>query len=71
MPYDQRSHARATLTATHVPIGTNFHTLNTTQVYDLMVQADIMKYRAPKNANGSRARYFHDMLQRRAARKEA
>lgn len=54
-----------------VAIGADFHTLNSSQVEALLVEADRVKYRKPKNANGSRGRYFHDMLQRRAQKVEA
>ncbi len=62
--------AREVLRAAKVNIGQQFHTLNTWQVDELLVEADRVKYRKPKNANGSRGRYFHDLLQRRAARKD-
>jgi hypothetical protein len=54
----------------HVPIGADFHTLSSSQVEALLVEADKHKYRKPRNANGSRGRYFHEMLQRRAKRDE-
>lgn len=39
------------------------------QVYkSLLVEADAHKYRAPRNANGSRGRYWHEYLQRAAAK---
>lgn len=44
--------------------GTDFHALRSSQVTDLLLAADLLKYRKPKNANGSRARYFHAYLQR-------
>ena len=44
--------------------GTDFHTLSSSQVTDLLLAADLFKYRKPKNANGSRGRYFHAYLQR-------
>jgi hypothetical protein len=50
--------------------GANFHTLNSSQVEALLVEADRVKYRKPKNANGSRGRYFHDYVQRRAQKQE-
>lgn len=52
-----------------IPEGADFHALRHEQVGKLLEAADRAKYRAPKNANGSRARYFHDLLQRRAQRK--
>jgi hypothetical protein len=52
----------------HAPLGGNFHSLGTDVVAALIEEADERRYRRPKNANGSRARYFHDYLQRVAAR---
>jgi hypothetical protein len=51
----------------NVPLGADFHTLSSSQVECLLVEANRLKYRKPHNANGSRGRYFHDLLQRRAA----
>jgi hypothetical protein len=53
-----------------VPLGADFHTLSSSQVEALLVEADRLKYRKPKNANGSRGRYFHAALQRRAQKEE-
>lgn len=47
----------------------DFHTLSSEQVEMLLASADAVKYRKPRNANGSRGRYFHAMLQRRASHK--
>lgn len=44
----------------------DFDQLSSSTVTELLDWADVCKYRKPKNANGSRARYFHDFLQRRA-----
>lgn len=44
----------------------DFHTLSTSQVDALLTEADRVKYQKPKNANGSRARYFYQRLQRQA-----
>lgn len=43
---------------------TDFHTLPSRQVDRLLEFADLYKYRKPKNANGSRGRYFFAYLQR-------
>jgi hypothetical protein len=51
----------------NVPVGADFHTLSSSQVEALLVQADRLRYRKPANANGSRGRYFHAYLQRKAA----
>lgn len=45
----------------------DFYTLSSIVVDALLAEADVMRYRAPKNANGSRGRYFHAYLERRAA----
>lgn len=63
--------AREALRSAKVALGQNFHTLSSEQVEALLVEADRVKYRKPKNANGSRGRYFHDLLQRRAAVRNA
>jgi hypothetical protein len=44
----------------------SFHALPSSTVDALLTEADRVKYRRPKNANGSRGRYFHAYLQRRA-----
>lgn len=64
---DKTQTARVTLAACGVPIGADFHQLSSTQVDLLLIEAKAARYRKPKNANGSRGRYFHAMLQRRAA----
>lgn len=46
----------------------DFHTLSSAEVEQLLDAADMVKYRRPKNANGSRARYFHAKLQREMER---
>lgn len=53
-----------------VPLGADYHTLHSSQVDALLIEADRLKYRKPRNANGSRGRYFHDYLQRRAQKEE-
>lgn len=58
--------ARCVLQSLRIPIGADFHTLSTSQVDGLLEEARRVKYQRPKNANGSRARYFHDRLQRLA-----
>jgi hypothetical protein len=58
--------AREVPRGARVAIGQDFHTLSTKQVETLLVEADRVKYHKPRNANGSRGRYFHDLLQRRA-----
>lgn len=46
----------------------DFHRLPTNTVGALIAEADAAGYRAPENANGSRARYFHAALVRQAER---
>ncbi len=61
-----RTHARAILDALKIHVGQNFFTLSNSQVCGLIEAADFARYQKPANANGSRARYFHDRLQRQA-----
>ncbi len=65
-----RSRAIRVLQMSNVPIGANFYALTVDQIMSLLAFADELKYRRPKNANGSRGRYFHEYMQRRARRKE-
>ena len=44
--------------------GEDFHTLSSSKVDELVTAAVAAKYHKPKNANGSRGRYFHAYLQR-------
>jgi hypothetical protein len=57
--------AREILRRTH-SVGRDYHALPSSVVCELLEYADEMKYRKPKNANGSRGRYFHAYLVRRA-----
>ena len=61
-----RAHARYALRNLNIAIGQDFHTLNSAQIEGLLLEADRVRYQKPASANGSRARYFHDRLQRRA-----
>ena len=54
-----------------IPLGRNFHSLNFDVVNSIRLAAKSRKYRAPKNANGSTARYFYAYLQRAARRSNA
>lgn len=60
--------ARRALKLCGVAIGADFFTLSSATVLDLLSHADAHRYRAPKNGNGSRGRYWHAHLQRVAAR---
>lgn len=44
--------------------GRDFHTLSWADVERIIAAADAAKYRAPKSASGSRARYFHAACER-------
>jgi hypothetical protein len=59
-----RDGACTVLSRMGIPRGEDFHVLSSAQVDGLLDMADRFKYRKPKNANGSRARYFHARLQR-------
>lgn len=65
-----RSAAWDILARAHVPLAHNFHALRSEQVEALLSEADAYGYRAPKNANGSRARYFHAYVVRAAEKAE-
>lgn len=64
-----RASARAVLASNNIAVGQNFFTIRADQVEGLLVEADRVRYQKPKAANGSRGRYFHDLLQRRAQAK--
>ncbi len=49
----------------------DFHALHSDIVARIIAEADAYGYRAPRNANGSRARYFHAHLVRTAERKDS
>jgi hypothetical protein len=56
--------AEPTLNANGIDINQDFFTLNSSQVHALLEIAKIQGYRQPKNANGSKARYYYQALQR-------
>lgn len=60
--------AREILQSCGVPVGADYHTLDSSQVDAIVAAAARAKYRKPRNANGSRGRYYHDRLQRQAQR---
>lgn len=64
-----RDSARAHLRGWNVRIGQDFHTISTDQIEMVLRDADLRKYRKPPQANGSRARYFYALMQRRAQSK--
>ena len=55
-----------TLNSLSIHIGQDFRTLSRDQVDNLLAEANRVRYQKPARANGSRARYFHDLLQRQA-----
>lgn len=62
--------AQAILARCNVKPGEDFHRLESAKVEALLEEAKARGYREPKNANGSRARYFHAYLNRRATAAE-
>ena len=55
------------LAARHgIALGCDFHTLPNHEVLRILEVAKARGYRQPRNANGSRARYFHAYLKRAA-----
>jgi hypothetical protein len=59
-----RTDATSLATKHHIPLSEDFHTLPASTVDRITSAADEMKYRKPRNANGSRARYFYAYLRR-------
>lgn len=47
-----------------IPLDRDFHTLNSDDVQSVITMAMIHKYRKPRSANGSTARYYHARLRR-------
>jgi hypothetical protein len=62
--------AREVLRSLDIPFGADFHVLRSDCVEALLDEAKARGYRKPANANGSRGRYFHAYLQRKAAQRE-
>jgi hypothetical protein len=58
-----KEEARNKVRRAGISLHANFFTLNNSQVVDLIEVADQMGYKKPKNANGSRDRYFFAYLQ--------
>ena len=63
--------ARALAARYGIPLDCDFHALPSATVESIIAAANSVKYRQPRNANGSRARYFHARLVRAANRKES
>jgi len=66
-----RDTARSIASANHIDLKADFHQLDSAAVERVLIAADEYRYRKPMNANGSRARYFFEMLSRTARRAEA
>lgn len=60
-----RTNALALFQIWNISPSQDFHTLSSSQVDSILAEADRAGYRKPKNANGSRARYFYSLWQRR------
>jgi hypothetical protein len=63
--------ARNIMAAIGCELNADYHTLNSNQVDRVLAEAKLYGYRKPKNANGSKARYFFAFVQRTAHRKIA
>lgn len=61
-----RFSSREILKGINAHVGQDFHTLSSSQVDKLLEVANRERYRKPPQANGSRARYFYELVQRRA-----
>lgn len=59
-----KDQAESLMTRYSIPIGANFHTLDSFTVGNILTAADEYKYRKPRAANGSRGRYFYAFLNR-------
>ena len=58
-----KENARNLLRSKGISFKVDFYTLRTSEVGELIEVADMMHYRKPKNASGSRGRYFFAYLQ--------
>lgn len=65
-----RNEARALAAKWDFRWNANFHALPSDEVDNIIAAADSRGYRKPRNANGSRARYFHAYVRRCAEREE-
>lgn len=62
----ERTNAREVLGSINASAEQDFHTLSAAQIDLLLVEANRVRYQKPPGANGSRARYFYQLLQRRS-----
>lgn len=69
-PYDDRGRdfACAFLPKLGIKLGQDFHALSSDQVERLTNAAKVLRYRKPRNANGSTARYLYALLTRQCGR---
>jgi len=58
-----KEYARNLLRSKGISFKADYDTLHISDVDRLLEVADLMRYRKPKNANGSRGRYFFAYLQ--------
>lgn len=56
--------ATSLATQFHLDLTKDFYTLSHAEICRVLEAADLVKYRKPKNANGSRGRYFFEYLKR-------
>jgi hypothetical protein len=63
-----RPEARDILQRCKIVLGTDYHALTSAQVEALLEEARRVRYQRPRNANGSRARYFYSRVRRVADR---
>lgn len=66
-----RADALCQLQEINAHVGQDFHTLSAGQVENVLKLAKQYRYKKPRQANGSTARYYYQLLQRRAATKGA
>jgi hypothetical protein len=64
MPRMTQMEAEQVLTDCDIAGGTDYHKLYGWQIDELKRFADMRRYRKPKNANGSRLRYFYAYVDR-------
>lgn len=67
MPRMDSDDASEILSRCNLQARPDFFTLPAATVESLLAHADAVKYRKPKNANGSRGRYFYAYVCRAAA----
>lgn len=64
MAIPKGANARGLAVSYGFPLNADFHSLTASQAEAVISAADACGYRKPKNANGSRGRYFHAALRR-------